>query len=168
MTTDVWNLLGKVMDPEIPVVSVVDLGIVRDVAVDPAGVSVQVDITPTYSGCPAMAFIEQEIARVLRERFERVVVHTVLEPAWTTDWITDDGRRRLRESGIAPPPPVAGAAGRIGTALPVIDTTTPTTPRCPRCDASDVERIAEFGSTACKSLWRCRSCREPFDHFKAL
>jgi ring-1,2-phenylacetyl-CoA epoxidase subunit PaaD len=163
---DAWDALDDVMDPEVPVVSVVDLGIVREVEVAPDGSRVEVAITPTYSGCPAMLQIEQDIAAALQQQFAEVEVRTVLRPAWTTDWMSQRGRDRLREFGIAPPPGVAPAAGRIANALPMAGGNTTT--ECPRCGSDDVERIAEFGSTACKALWRCRSCLEPFDQFKPL
>lgn len=166
--------LARVYDPEIPVVSVVDLGIVREVEVDGPNKAVTVTITPTYSGCPAMEVIEQDIGTSLREYFDDVTVRTILAPPWTTDWISDTGRERMREAGIAPPTGrVAATAGamRIQSPLAVVDahSLSPTSfPPCPRCDSTDVERISEFGSTACKSLWRCRACSEPFDYFKPL
>ncbi len=146
---DVWQLLEEVPDPEIPVVSVVDLGIVRSVRVDDAAVSVS--ITPTYTGCPATLPIREAVETALHERFEHVDVSVTLAPAWTTEWITPEGRRRLEEFGIAPPNPIANR------------------PRaCPQCGSVDAELISEFGSTPCKALYRCRVCREPFDYFKCL
>jgi len=151
---EAWDLLAQVPDPELPTVSVVDLGIARAVAV--TGDSVVVTITPTYSGCPAMREIEHDVKVRLAERFADVEVRTVLSPAWTTDWVTDEGRRKLAASGIAPP----------GTRmLPLLDFGRPAT--CPHCGSADVEELAGFGSTACKALWRCTACREPFDYFKA-
>ena len=150
-----WNAAATVVDPEIPVLTIADLGVLRDVAVDAAGVEVR--ITPTYSGCPAMAMIALEVELALsRAGIAPARVTTVLAPAWTTDWLTDDGRAKLRAYGIAPP---AGRTSR--RALFAAEETT-----CPRCYSTDTERLAEFGSTACKSLWRCRACREPFDAFK--
>ena len=149
-----WDLLAQVPDPELPTVSVVDLGIARAVDVD--GDRVVVTITPTYSGCPAMREIETDVEARLRERFDDVEVRTVLSPPWTTDWITDDGRRKLAGSGIAPP------GVRM---LPLLVHDRPEA--CPHCGATDVEELAGFGSTACKALWRCTSCREPFDYVKA-
>ncbi len=153
-----WDLLAQVPDPELPTVSVVDLGIAR--AVDVTGESVVVTITPTYSGCPAMREIEHDVKARLAERFADVEVRTVLSPAWTTDWVTADGRRKLAATGIAPPgtrmlPLLAeqGTAGRPES--------------CPHCGSAAVEELAGFGSTSCKALWRCTSCREPFDYFKA-
>lgn len=150
-------VLAQVHDPEIPVVTIEDLGILRDVEVD--GDRVVVTITPTYSGCPAMDEIRADVETALRAAgVEQVEVRTVLAPAWTTDWMSDDGRRKLQEFGIAPPTPVQ--AGPVPLQLrPRIS--------CPQCGSGDTEEMARFASTSCKSLWRCRSCREPFDHFKA-
>ena len=165
-----WTALESVMDPEVPVLSVVDLGIVRGVDAASDGSAVTVDLTPTYSGCPAILAIEEAVADALREQFAEVTVHTVLSPPWTTDWISDRGRAALREAGIAPPPPTRPAPA-MRTSLALVDAapaTDPNIPHCPRCDSGDVERISQFGATACTSLWRCRSCLEPFEHFKAL
>jgi ring-1,2-phenylacetyl-CoA epoxidase subunit PaaD len=151
---DAWELLSQVPDPELPTVSVVDLGIARAVDVD--GDAVVVTITPTYSGCPAMREIEHDVRTRLAERFAAVEVRTVLAPAWTTDWITPDGRRKLASSGIAPP------GARM---LPMLTEGRPD--RCPHCGGGTLEELAGFGSTACKALWRCTSCREPFDYVKA-
>jgi len=138
---------AAVPDPEIPVLTIADLGILRGVTLGEDG-RVEVAITPTYSGCPATAAIACEVAAALaRAGIPDARVRTVLAPAWTTDWISAEGRRKLREYGIAPPAPEAEL-------------------RCPLCGAAEVERIAEFGSTPCKSLWRCRACREPFERFK--
>jgi len=146
---------AHVVDPEIPVLSIVDLGVLR--AVDVEGGTVRVAITPTYSGCPAMHMIELSLAAALRAAgIENFRIETVLSPAWTTDWLSDEGRRKLHAFGIAPP---AGAASR--RALFGADAVA-----CPRCGSAETERIAEFGSTACKALYRCRQCREPFDYFK--
>jgi ring-1,2-phenylacetyl-CoA epoxidase subunit PaaD len=155
MVTDVWGLLEQVPDPEVPVVSVVDLGIVRDVTVDDD--RVRVTITPTYSGCPAMRAIEDDIRAALTPYFRAVDVRTVLSPAWTTEWMSDKARSALHGFGIAPP-----ADRRL---LPVVGSGRPVA--CPQCGSGDVERISEFGSTACKALYRCLTCREPFDYFKA-
>ncbi|MCU1672915.1 MAG: phenylacetate-CoA oxygenase subunit PaaJ [Frankiales bacterium] len=149
-----WELLAEVPDPELPTVSVVDLGIARDVTVD--GDAVVVTITPTYSGCPAMREIEQDVRAKLASRFASVDVRTVLSPAWTTDWITPGGREKLAGSGIAPP------GARM---LPLLVEGRPD--RCPHCGSTETEELAGFGSTACKALWRCTSCREPFDYVKA-
>ncbi len=142
-----WTAASAVVDPEIPVLTIADLGVLRDVTLAADG-TVEVSITPTYSGCPAMGMIAVEVERALaRAGMPGARVRTVLSPAWTTDWMSEDGRRKLREYGIAPP--VRGG--------PVA---------CPRCGSAETERLAEFGSTACKALWRCLSCREPFDRFK--
>jgi ring-1,2-phenylacetyl-CoA epoxidase subunit PaaD len=157
-TDDVWRLLADVPDPEVPVVSVVDLGIVRAVDVDADERGVRVDITPTYSGCPAMDAIRHDVEEALRGAgFDDVRIRTVLAPAWTTDWISDRGRTALAEFGIAPP-----AVRRSGAV------TVPLAVTCPRCGSPDTRELSRFGSTACKSLWRCRACGEPFDHFKVL
>jgi ring-1,2-phenylacetyl-CoA epoxidase subunit PaaD len=149
-----WELLAEVPDPELPTVSVVDLGIAREVAYD--GEHLVVTITPTYSGCPAMREIEQDVTARLATRFAHVEVRTVLSPPWTTDWITEEGRRKLAGSGIAPP------GARM---LPLLTHGRPEA--CPHCGSGAVEELAGFGSTACKALWRCTSCREPFDYVKA-
>lgn len=151
---DAWDLLAQVPDPELPTVSVVDLGIAREVAYD--GGRLVVTITPTYSGCPAMREIEDDVRARLSERFDDVEVRTVLSPPWTTDWITPEGRAKLAGSGIAPP------GVRM---LPLLIQGRPAA--CPHCGSHDVEELAGFGSTACKALWRCTSCREPFDYVKA-
>ncbi len=160
MTTEehVREALSTVTDPEIPVITIDDLGVLRDVHVD--GDRVTVTITPTYSGCPAMEQIEADIRSALAARgIEDVEVRSVLSPAWTTDWMSEAGRDRLRAYGIAPP--ARRASGPVLVALG-----RPTRPACPRCCSDDVEELARFASTSCKALWRCRSCREPFDHFK--
>ena len=147
--------LAAVCDPEIPVLSIADLGVLRDVRAH--GDTIEVDITPTYSGCPAMSTIALDIEVALaRAGFASTKVRTVLSPAWTTDWLSEEGRAKLRAYGIAPP---AGRGGR--RALFGQDEV-----ECPRCASRDTERLAEFGSTSCKALWRCRACREPFDYFK--
>jgi ring-1,2-phenylacetyl-CoA epoxidase subunit PaaD len=140
-TGAIWAVLAEVADPEIPVVSVVDLGIVR--SVEPH----RIVITPTYTGCPATQVIERDIRAALDSAgYRQVAIETALSPAWTTDWITPEGGRKLRAYGIAPPTRSAVA--------------------CPQCGASDTEEISRFGSTPCKALWRCRACAEPFDLFK--
>lgn len=149
---DARAALDGVADPEIPVLTVEDLGIIRDVAVD--GSHVTVTITPTYSGCPAMDVIRADVERALvTAGFTEVDVRTVYSPAWTTDWMSEAGKRKLLEFGIAPPQP-AGLAAR----LPIL---------CPRCRRR-ARTVSEFGSTACKALMVCTSCGEPFDYFKDL
>jgi ring-1,2-phenylacetyl-CoA epoxidase subunit PaaD len=149
-----WDAAATVVDPEIPVLTIADLGVLRDVVVTDDGVNVV--ITPTYSGCPAMAMIALDVEIALaRAGFANVQVTTVLAPAWTTDWMSDAGRGKLAAYGIAPPP-ASGRGGLFATQIVA----------CPRCGADDTEQLAEFGSTSCKALWRCRACREPFDLFK--
>ncbi len=153
-----WNALHGVMDPEIPVISVVDLGIVREVRLDDNGV--EVVITPTYSGCPAGQQIEQDIRSALDEAGLTDARLTVtLSPPWTTDWMTDQGRENLRAFGIAPPQKTASKRALFEDASAT---------ECPHCGSSETALVSEFGSTACKAIWRCQACREPFDHFKCI
>ena len=148
-TDQVWAWLDQVPDPEIPVISVVDLGIVRNVAWE--GETLAVTVTPTYSGCPATSVIAFDIETALRGHgIEAVEIRRQISPAWTTDWLSDKGRANLAAYGIAPPEPAGGPA------------------RCPRCGGGDLERLSQFGSTPCKAQWRCRSCLEPFDYFKCI
>lgn len=157
---DILRLLGAVMDPEVPVLSVVELGIVREVAIEEGRVIVT--ITPTYSGCPAMHAIEQDIRAALAEHgMSDVAIRTVHAPAWTTDWIGAEAREKLRQFGIAPPGP-AEPAGLIAL------TRRRAAVRCPYCGSSDTELQSEFGSTACKAIHVCHACRQPFDEFKPL
>lgn len=162
MTTtveQVRQVLSTVTDPEIPVITIEDLGILRDVQVD--GDHVTVTITPTYSGCPAMDEIRADIRTALADRgVDDVEVRMVLSPAWTTDWMSDSGRDKLRAFGIAPP------ERRPGGPVLVTLGRRPASPACPQCGSRDTEELTRFASTSCKSLWRCLSCREPFDHFK--
>ena len=152
-----WDAAASVVDPEIPVLTIADLGVLRDVAL--AGDHVEVAITPTYSGCPAMNMIALEIELALeRAGFSRPKVRTVLSPAWTTDWMSEDGKRKLRKYGIAPPVAKAGRRALFG------EDKVP----CPHCGSANTARISEFGSTACKALWRCKACAEPFDYFKCI
>jgi ring-1,2-phenylacetyl-CoA epoxidase subunit PaaD len=151
-----WEQAAAVCDPELPVLTIEDLGVLRDVEVD--GDRVTVTITPTYSGCPAMDAIRDDVVLALTAAgFAEVEVRTVLAPAWTTDWMTDAGKRKLAEYGIAPPTGRAVARGPVRLALSV---------RCPRCGSVDTREITRFGSTSCKALYECRACLEPFDHFK--
>ena len=151
----------SVADPELPMVTIADLGILRDVRAD--GTRVVVEVTPTYSGCPAMAAIRADLARRLAAAgFADVDVHTVLRPAWTSDWITADGRRKLAEHGVAPP----GAAPRHP--VPLTLSPRPRSVRCPRCGSTDTSETSAFGATACKSLRRCNACAEPFEQVKAI
>ena len=153
-------VLDEVMDPEVPVLSVVELGIVRDVNVHDAGVTVTV--TPTYSGCPAMAVIERDIVNALRAHgVTNVEVVTSFTPAWTTDWMPAKAREKLRAYGIAPPGPTDhDAPVTIGRRRPTV--------RCPYCGAANTRLRSEFGSTACKAIHVCDSCRQPFEEFKAI
>ena len=138
----IWAVLKDVPDPEIPAVSILDLGIVRGVEEE------KVVITPTYSGCPATQFIEQNIREALNSAgYRHVAIETVLSPPWTTDWISEDGKRKLAAYGIAPPDLAKAAT-------------------CPRCGSTDTQEVSRFGSTPCKAQWRCKSCLEPFDRFK--
>ena len=142
-TSRLWSVLEGVPDPEIPVVSVVDLGIVREITPD------RVLITPTYTGCPATQVIERDIRAALDAAgYHHVYIETTLSPPWTTDWISAEGKAKLHAYGIAPPTPGTRAV------------------ECPQCGSADTEEISRFGSTPCKALWRCRSCAEPFDLFK--
>ena len=147
--------VAAVVDPEIPVLTIDDLGILRDVRVD--GDRVEVDLTPTYSGCPATEVIRRDVESALRAHgVEDASVRLVLSPAWTTDWMSEEGRRKLHAYGIAPPGPAEHARVR---ALPV---------RCPQCGSAHTSELSHFGSTPCKALRRCAGCLEPFDHFKPL
>jgi len=150
-----WDAAARVVDPEIPVLTIADLGVLREVEVSDG--HVEVAITPTYSGCPAMNMIALEIELALeREGFARPKIRTVLSPAWTTDWMSEDGRRKLKEYGIAPPNAASSRRALFG-----LEEVT-----CPQCGSANTQLLSEFGSTSCKALWRCKSCREPFDYFK--
>jgi ring-1,2-phenylacetyl-CoA epoxidase subunit PaaD len=160
----VLDLLQEVKDPEVPVLSVVELGIVRDVRVE--GNEVTVVVTPTYSGCPAMRVIEEEIVDALRARgVDNARVETAYAPAWTTDWLSEDAKRKLEEYGIAPPGP-APKGTEVSTLVAIEGRRE--RPRCPYCGSRDTELRSEFGSTACKSICYCRACRQPFEQFKAI
>ncbi|GAB2871458.1 phenylacetate-CoA oxygenase subunit PaaJ [Paraburkholderia jirisanensis] len=170
-----WHVLEAVPDPEIPVVSIRELGILRDVRRAADG-TLEAVITPTYSGCPAMSQIAEDIGRALDDAAlapHRIV--TVLAPAWTTDWITAEAREKLRAYGIAPPTGLCAtgsgdsAGSKTATGEPQVIrfvARPPAPPPCPRCGSAHTERLAQFGSTACKALYRCLACREPFDYFK--
>lgn len=148
-TDQIWDWLDALPDPEIPVISVVDLGIVRDVIWD--GDTLEVAVTPTYSGCPATSVISMDIETMLRDHgLTNLRIVNRISPPWSSDWLTDKGRDKLQTYGIAPP----RAAGGPDC--------------CPRCKSTDVERISQFGSTPCKAQWRCRNCLEPFDYFKCI
>ncbi|MFD3562620.1 1,2-phenylacetyl-CoA epoxidase subunit PaaD [Streptomyces sp. NPDC058686] len=188
LEAELRRLAGSVPDPELPVLTLEELGVLRAVHCLTPG-SVEVELTPTYTGCPAVEAMSTDIERVLHEHgIPEVTVRRVLAPAWTTDDITDEGRRKLREFGIAPPRAVQADQGPVTVALGPTRTTTPmrTTAdaaaatllgapeasdaplRCPHCGSADTELLSRFSSTACKALRRCLACREPFDHFKEL
>lgn len=155
------TVLDSVTDPEIPVLTIADLGIIREVGEDADG-TIRVTITPTYTGCPAMLPIEIAIRDALiRAGFDKVAVDTRLTPAWTTDWMSESGREKLRAYGIAPPVPgsAQGRGALFGADVEVA---------CPHCGSHDTVKINEFGSTACKALYRCKNCAEPFDYFKCI
>ena len=156
---DAWAAAAAVLDPEVPVLTIEDLGVLREVSVHDGAVTVTV--TPTYSGCPALEAIEHDVEAAVRAAgFADVTVRRVLAPAWTTDWMTDEGRRKLAAYGVAPPARLTpGGTGPVLVSLSL---------RCPQCGSPDTHELSRFGSTACKSLWRCATCREPFDHFKAI
>lgn len=153
----IWDLLEQVSDPEIPVLTVIDMGVIREVTKE--GEQLEIVITPTYSGCPAMDMIEVEIRSVLQENgYDKVAVKTVLSPAWTTEWMSESGKQKLKKYGIAPPEGATidknvlfGEAKKI---------------ECPRCSSRNTVMLSQFGSTACKSLYQCSDCKEPFDYFK--
>jgi ring-1,2-phenylacetyl-CoA epoxidase subunit PaaD len=168
------RLAGSVLDPELPVLTLDDLGVLRAVHVRTAD-SVEVELTPTYTGCPAVEAMSMDIERVLHEHgIREVSVRTVLSPAWSTDDISDEGRRKLREFGIAPPRggrpagPVTLGLGPTRTLTLEGEPQELEPVRCPACGSADTELLSRFSSTACKALRRCLSCREPFDHFKEL
>jgi len=153
-----WAAAAAVVDPELPVLTLEDLGVLRDVRVSGEG-NVEALITPTYLGCPAMNMITLEVELALeRAGFAKPKVTTVMSPAWTTDWMSEAGKEKLREFGIAPPAAKAGRRALFGEEQVA----------CPHCRSTQTERISEFGSTSCKALWRCKSCAEPFDYFKCI
>jgi ring-1,2-phenylacetyl-CoA epoxidase subunit PaaD len=179
---EVRAVVAAVVDPEIPVLTIDDLGVLRDVRVDAAG-RVEVDITPTYSGCPATEVIRRDVESALRHHgIEDASVRTVLSPAWTTDWMSDEGRRKLDAYGVAPPdrgagpPPLCQRAEPAGTTPHALDFVSALPPlsgdavglgvRCPQCGSMHTDELSRFGSTPCKALRRCGDCREPFEHFK--
>ncbi|XQZ30470.1 1,2-phenylacetyl-CoA epoxidase subunit PaaD [Arthrobacter sp. NyZ413] len=161
-----WAIAATVCDPEIPVLTIEDLGILRSVKLfDDGGLvpAVQVTITPTYSGCPAMDAIRDDLKAVFRkEGYPSVHVELVLAPAWTTDWMTDSGKAKLQEYGIAPPSGKAAAGGHSGPIRLKLAV------KCPRCSSLNTKELTRFGSTSCKALYVCQDCQEPFDYFKVL
>lgn len=153
----IWSLLNDVKDPEIPVLSVLDMGIVRDVLVD--GDAVEIVITPTYSGCPAMDVISMDIRlKLIEQGLRKVRIRQQLSPAWTTDWMSAEGKEKLRAFGIAPPNPRQQFCSSDLFAEEAV--------QCPRCGSWHTELLSQFASTACKSMYRCLDCKEAFDHFK--
>ncbi|WP_067605125.1 1,2-phenylacetyl-CoA epoxidase subunit PaaD [Nocardiopsis listeri] len=161
----VWAAAAAVTDPELPMLTLADLGILREVEITEDGAA-QVWITPTYSGCPALAEMRVDVDAAVRAAgFEQVRVRTTLSPPWTTDWITPQGRRKLTEHGISPP---GGAPRRPAGPVPLTLLPTRTVPRCPLCGSAETEELSRFGATSCKSLHRCRSCLEPFEHVKEI
>ncbi|MBI1224663.1 MAG: phenylacetate-CoA oxygenase subunit PaaJ [Bacteroidetes bacterium] len=154
----IYEILETVSDPEIPVLTIMDLGIVRKVRLDKVSGEVEVVITPTYSGCPAMDFIEVNIRAALEEAgIVQAKITTELSPAWTTDWLSESGKAKLKAYGIAPPVGSADKLSLLGEKIEI---------ECPRCGSKDTKLVSQFGSTACKSLYQCRECLEPFDYFK--
>ena len=153
-----WAAAAAVLDPEVPAVTVAELGILRAVDIDDQGRAVA-QVTPTYSGCPAVLAIELAIEAALRQAGFDPVIERVLAPAWTTDWITETGREKLRAYGIAPP--VVGASSKRALFGEI-------TVACPRCASTQTSKLSEFGSTACKAQYRCNACHEPFDYFKCI
>ncbi|GGP40336.1 MULTISPECIES: 1,2-phenylacetyl-CoA epoxidase subunit PaaD [Streptomyces] len=159
LEAELRELAGSVPDPELPVLTLAELGVLRDVQVEGPG-RVTVRLTPTYTGCPAIEAMSADIERVLHDHgVPEVSVVTVLAPAWSTDDISTEGRRKLAEFGIAPPRPHSADGGPVPLTLSV---------RCPHCGSTDTQLLSRFSSTACKALRRCAACREPFDHFKEL
>jgi ring-1,2-phenylacetyl-CoA epoxidase subunit PaaD len=159
-TEKILSLLNSIPDPEVPVLTVTDLGIIRDVNIISPDKSVEITITPTYSGCPAMDMISTNIrATLLQHGYKDVIITKVLSPAWTTDWMTESGKEKLKAYGIAPP-------GKAGFADADVLFAEPAKVQCPQCNSYNTVLISEFGSTACKSLYKCVDCGEPFDYFK--
>ncbi|GGH68960.1 MAG: phenylacetate-CoA oxygenase subunit PaaJ [Bacteroidetes bacterium] len=156
---EIRGFLQDVTDPEIPVLTILDMGVVRRIHWE--GEALHIDITPTYTGCPAMDVIANDIVKRLKaEGVDEVFVKEVLSPAWTTDWLSEDGRRKLEEYGIAPPVDESADKRALFGAQPTV--------RCPQCKSENTSRISQFGSTACKALYQCNDCKEPFDYFKCL
>lgn len=156
---EVWRLLADVPDPEIPVLNVIELGLIRHVRTDEHG-AIEVGVSPTYTGCPATEVIQTAIRERLKSAgFAEVKVTSVLSPPWTSDWLTDSAHAKLREYGIAPPATSVSTPRRL-FGEPAVN--------CPRCDSSQTERVSEYGSTPCKALYRCAACLEPFEYFKCI
>ena len=148
----IWEILETVCDPEVPVLSILDLGIVRDIKLTEE--EVEIIITPTYSGCPAMDAISIDIKlKLIEYGYKKIKITSILSPAWTTDWMSEEGKRKLKEYGIAPPGKLSNGASEH---LPI----------CPQCNSTNTKLLSQFGSTACKALYQCNDCKEPFDYFK--
>ncbi|MFN3274037.1 MAG: 1,2-phenylacetyl-CoA epoxidase subunit PaaD [Paracoccus sp. (in: a-proteobacteria)] len=163
----VWDWLSQVPDPEIPVISLTDLGIIRDVAW--AGDTLVVTVTPTYSGCPATGIINLDIQTALRGHgIDKLELKRQLSPPWTSDWITPEGRDKLRAYGIAPPVDGTAADGRLAGRIARLADTSNLRIECPRCGSGATDKVSQFGSTPCKASWRCTDCLEPFDYFKCI
>ncbi|MFF4349676.1 1,2-phenylacetyl-CoA epoxidase subunit PaaD [Streptomyces sp. NPDC001530] len=159
------HIAEQVPDPELPMLTLADLGVLREVSVAPDG-TVVASLTPTYSGCPAMAEMRADVAARLRDAgYARVEIRTVLDPPWTSDWITAEGRRKLAEHGIAPP---GAAPRRAAGPVPLVLAPTRRVVACPRCGSADTEETSRFAATSCKALWRCRACLEPFEYVKEI
>jgi ring-1,2-phenylacetyl-CoA epoxidase subunit PaaD len=158
-TEQLFNILSEIPDPEIPVINIIELGILRDVKLE-EGICL-ITITPTYTGCPAMKVIEEDIKTKLKEiGINKVKINLVYSPAWTTDWISEEARRKLFKYGIAPPSHSSvDKKILLGKSEEI---------KCPQCNSANTEMISQFGSTACKALYRCKDCKEPFDYFKCL
>ncbi len=156
----ILDILKTIPDPEVPVLTINDLGIIRDINIISPGKSVEIMITPTYSGCPAMDVISMNIRMtLLKNGYKDVIIAKVLSPAWTTDWMSEIGKQKLKAYGIAPP-------GKTNLNDPSVLFAEPVKVQCPQCNSYNTTMISEFGSTACKALYQCNDCREPFDHFK--
>ena len=156
---EVWNVLSEIPDPDIPVISITELGLVRDVHSDETNGKVIVTITPSYSGCPAMKLFREEIVTALKAKGAgEVEIKTVLSPPWTTDWLSEAAKVKMKEHGIAPPETTADAATLFSTSIKPVT--------CPWCNQKDTKITSQFGSTPCKALWFCNSCKQPFEYFK--
>ena len=157
---NILSLLSEIPDPEIPVISIIELGVIRDIIIIDE-TSIQLKITPTYSGCPAMKQIEDDVRKKLTENgFNSILINTVFSPPWTTDWLTPHAKEKLRQYGIAPPEHSTQDKSWL--------TGKPKTICCPRCKSQNTKLISQFGSTACKALYQCKDCLEPFDYFKCI
>ncbi len=156
----IFSLLSEIPDPEIPVISIIELGVIRDInIIDESGI--QLKITPTYSGCPAMKQIEDDVRKKLSENgFTNITINTIFSPPWTTDWITPEAKEKLRQYGIAPPEHTTEDKSWL--------TGKNSNVKCPRCKSPNTKLISQFGSTACKALYQCQDCLEPFDYFKCI